>query len=116
MNGGKNTPAVMLRGQHNSRTFGAGPVMGFSGKKAKSEFRPRWESEVGIPTSVARQAGGFYAGQVVRQGGGFNARQVVRQGGGFNARQVAWLGARSSEFFGPLWEPIGTYRNLIGNP
>ena len=31
----------MLRGQHNSRTFGAGPVMGFSGKKAKSKNRPR---------------------------------------------------------------------------
>ena len=27
----------------------------------------------------ARQAAGFYAGQVVRQGGGFNARQVARQ-------------------------------------
>ena len=42
----------MLRGQHRSQTFGAGPVMGFSGKKAKSEFRPWWESEVGNPTSV----------------------------------------------------------------
>ena len=46
----KNTPGVMLRGQHISRTFGAGPVMGFSAKKrsrnsdlggrAKSESRP----------------------------------------------------------------------------
>ena len=40
VNGEKNTPEAMLRGQHRFRTFGAGPVMGFSGKKAKSEFRP----------------------------------------------------------------------------
>ena len=42
----------MLSSQHRSQTFGAGPAMGFSGKTAKSEFRPRWESEVGNPTSV----------------------------------------------------------------
>ena len=44
------------------------PGVGFLDKVAKSEFRPRWESEVGIPTSgcAARQAGGFDARQRLR--------------------------------------------------
>ena len=33
----------------------------------------------------------------------------ARQAGGFYAGQVAWLRARSSEFF---WALMGTYRNL----
>ena len=37
------------------------PGVGFLDRKAKSEFRPRWESEVGIPTLVgerSRNSGG----------------------------------------------------------
>ena len=68
--------------------------------RAKSEFRGR------IPTlAQARQAGGFYAGQVVRQGGGFTG------------------GVAEGSELGVFWALIGTFRNLqesyrkpIGNP
>ena len=69
VNGEKNTLGAMLSSQHRSQTFGAGPVMGFSGKTAKSEFRPRWESEVGnlgaglygVPTRRTLTLPGFLA-------------------------------------------------------
>ena len=53
VNGEKNTPEAMLRGQHHFRTFGAGPVMGFSAK-----YRSRNPDLGGrIPTSVWRGLG-----------------------------------------------------------
>ena len=53
VNGEKNTPEAMLRGQHRFRTFGAGPVMGFSAK-----YRSRNPDLGGrIPTSVWRGLG-----------------------------------------------------------
>ena len=57
------------------------------GGRPKSELRPWWETEVGIPTLVggAGSAGGFYAGQAARVGG-FYAGQVARPDGGFDAK------------------------------
>ena len=61
-------------------------MTGFFGQNrelgVKSEFRPRWESEVGIPTLVGERSwnSGSDARQVVRPGGGFYAGQVARQG------------------------------------
>ena len=79
---GKNTPGVMLRGQHCSRTFGAGPVMGFSGKKAKSEFR-RAKSEF-RPRCGAGSAGWRLlcrAGGALCRAGGAAGRLLCRAGG-----------------------------------
>ena len=84
----KNTPEAMLRGRHHCRTFGAGPVMGFSGKIPKSEFRPRWKSKVGIPTLVQSKVGIPTSGGAgsagwlrCRAGGAAGWRLLCRAGG-----------------------------------